>query len=366
MIPMIRSEFNLDYTQSGLVLSAFSLAYGIGQLPAGWLADRIGRRLMITVGILGVALCGLVVGLSHTYIMMMVFLAAMGLMGGGYHPSASPVVSETVAPENRASALGFHLIGGSASYFLAPLIAVAIAAALGWRSSYIILAIPAIIFGVLFYIAMGRMPRLTAAVQKTNRVDTNSQAADPPGRIRRLVAFIILTAFTGSMVMSSISFLPLFLVDHFGAAKEAGGIFMAVFSSAGIWSSTLGGFLADRFGQLKIVLIACFGLGLLLYFLNLAPFGVGTGALMLIMGAFSYFRMPVSEAFIIHNTSPKNRSTILGIYFFTSMEGSGVITPLLGYSIDNIGFTSTYTIAATAILAVATICYLFLRGNPEK
>jgi len=66
---MIRSDFALDYTQSGLVISAFSLAYGIGQLPAGWLADRIGRQVMITMGIIGVAAAGLLVGLSQTYIM---------------------------------------------------------------------------------------------------------------------------------------------------------------------------------------------------------------------------------------------------------------------------------------------------------
>ena len=45
LLPMIRDDFGLDYTQSGLVITAFSLAYGIGQLPAGWLADRIGTRV---------------------------------------------------------------------------------------------------------------------------------------------------------------------------------------------------------------------------------------------------------------------------------------------------------------------------------
>jgi len=44
--PMIRSDFSLDYTFAGLVISAFNLAYGIGQLPGGWLADRFGPRIM--------------------------------------------------------------------------------------------------------------------------------------------------------------------------------------------------------------------------------------------------------------------------------------------------------------------------------
>ncbi|MDA8126009.1 MAG: MFS transporter, partial [Deltaproteobacteria bacterium] len=47
LIPFIRSAFDLDYTQSGLVISAFTLACGIGQLPAGWLADRIEPRKLL-------------------------------------------------------------------------------------------------------------------------------------------------------------------------------------------------------------------------------------------------------------------------------------------------------------------------------
>ena len=53
LLPMIRSNFALGYTQSGFVISAFSMAYGVSQVLAGWLADYIGRRIMITVGILG-------------------------------------------------------------------------------------------------------------------------------------------------------------------------------------------------------------------------------------------------------------------------------------------------------------------------
>ncbi len=98
LLPMIRSDFALDYTQSGWVVSAFNLAYGIGQLPGGWLTDRIGPRLMITIGICGVALAGFLVGLSHIFMLMIFFLALMGLLGGGYHPAAPPMIFALVPP----------------------------------------------------------------------------------------------------------------------------------------------------------------------------------------------------------------------------------------------------------------------------
>lgn len=363
MLPLIRSEFGLDYTQSGLVVSAFTVTYGISQLLSGWLADHIGRRISITVATLGVAVCGLLVGISHTYIMMMVLLGVMGLLGGGYHPSASPAISSIVEPENRSTALGIHLIGGSASYFLAPLMAIAIAAALGWRGSYIVLAIPAIIFGSIFYIAMRRLPILDKVRRKASSAD--SQVTEPPGRIRRLVAVIVLSSFSAGIMFSAISFIPLFLVDHFGVSKEVGGIFISIYYSTGLWASTLGGYLADRFGKIRIMLLACFALGFLSYFLNLAPFGVALGALVMIMGMFNYFRMPVVESYVIQNTSEKRRSTVMGIYFFTATEGAGVLSPLIGYLIDSLGFYYTYTIAAVSILIVTAVCFMVLRGSRD-
>ena len=92
MLPFIRKEFSLSYAQSAFVTSAFALSNGTGQLPAGFLADRIGPRILITVGILGVALAGVLVGLSQTYILLLVFLVPMGLLGGGYHPAATPLI----------------------------------------------------------------------------------------------------------------------------------------------------------------------------------------------------------------------------------------------------------------------------------
>jgi MFS family permease len=363
LLPMIRSEFGLDYTQAGLIISAFSVTYGISQLPAGWLADRIGRRIMIAIGIVGVGICGLAVGLSHTYIMMIVFLGLMGLMGGGYHPAATPAVSSTVAPENRGSALGFHLIGGNASYFLVPLAAVAIAAAWGWRGSFITMAIPTIIFGAIFYRVMRRVPSTFNTREKTSTSD--SQTLEIPGRTRRLIVFILLSSFSQAVLVSVISFIPLFLVDKFGVSAEAGGAFIAIYYSAGLWASTLGGYLSDRFGRMRMVFIACFAIGILTYFFNLAPFGLGMGALLLLTGMFNSMRMPVSESYIINNTSEKRRSTILGFYFFGNQQGAGIFTPLLGYTIDKLGFYYCYAFSAASVFIVTLVCFILLRGSRD-
>jgi MFS family permease len=361
LLPMIRSEFALDYTQAGWVVSAFGLSYGIGHLPAGWLADRIGRRIFLTLGLCGVAVAGLVVGLSQTYIMMLIFLALMGLLGGGYHPSAPPMISEAVEPEDRGTALGVHFVGGSASYFLAPLIAAAIAVAWGWRGPFITLAVPTVILGIIFYILLGRLPK--RSLPETTVTSSSRQETPDSSRIYHLVWLIILSTFASAVAFSTTAFIPLYLVDHFGVAEDTAARFVAIVYSAGVWASPLGGYLSDRFGTVPVIIGSCFAAAPLVYLLNLVPFGVAIGAVLLIFGMTTYFRMPSSEAYIVSHTSERNRSTVLGIYFFCAIEGGGVLTPLMGALIDRLGFHTSFSIAAAAIFVVSIICSIGLRSR---
>ena len=363
LLPLIRSDFGLDYTQSGLVVSAFTLAYGAGQLPAGWLADRIGPRIVITIGVCGVAVSGLLIGFSQTYIMLIAFLILMGLLGGGYHPASPPLVSASVEPKNRGRALGLHVIGGSASFFLAPLIAAAIAAAWSWRGSFIGLAVPAIIFGIILYVLLGRWKPTKKAEHKTFSIPI--ETPHTPCRLRRLITFITLTTFAQAMILSVVAFVPLFLVDHFGIAKETAAVSISVIHSGGLWAGPLGGYLSDRWGRVPVVLAVCFIAGPAIYLLNLAPYGLGIGALLATIGIIMYARMPVSEAFIVDHTSVQHRSTILGIYYFSSWGSGGILTPVMGYLIDRLGFYSSFTIISVSVVVVTLVCSIWLWGSRD-
>ncbi len=358
LLPFIRTGFALNYTQAGLVISVFGLSYGIGQLPAGWLADRIGPRIMITIGICGVALVGFLAGLSQTYVMLIALLALMGLVGGSYHPSATPMISASVEPKNRGRALGFHLIGGGGSYFLVPLIAAAVAANWGWRGSFIGLAIPTMIFGIIFYVLLGRRVKMSKAQQTiTNHHD---ETPSPPGYLRRLVPFMLLTTFTQAVTFSTVAFIPLFLVDHFGVGEGTAAAFLSIIYSAGLWVSPLGGYLSDRLGRVPILLATSLITGPAIYLLNLASYSLGISALLLIIGIVMYIRMPTSEAYIISHAPERHRSLIYGIYYAAGMEGGAVLTPVMGFFIDRFGFYSGFTIAGIAVVAMALICSVFL------
>jgi MFS family permease len=364
LMPFIRDDFTISYAQAGWVVSAFSLAYGLSQLPAGWLADRIGPRILILVGTSGVAACGLFTGLSPTYMIVIIALMLMGILGGSYHPAASPLVSASVEEKNRGRALGLHQIGGTGSYFLTPLIAVGTAAIFGgWRGSFISMSILTILIGIVLYILLGRRGYGGSSRKSTPGSDTADSFTPVPKR--KLVAFIALGVILQVSVFSTMSFITLFAVDSLKTSEEAAAALLTIMHFGGLWAGPVGGYLSDRIGKVPVMLFVCIAAGPFIYLLSLVSAGWSISLVLLVIGALMYIGMPVTEAYVISHTSERNRSTILGFYYFASRGGPGLITPALGYLIDKFSFDTGFTIMGAAALAILFCCSTLLWGSRD-
>jgi MFS family permease len=354
LLPYIRDAFALDYTRTGFIISAFGVVYGVCQLPAGWLADRFGSRILLTIGVVGVGAAGLLVGMSPNYIVLLAGLVLMGILGGGYHPASTTMISAVIEPKTRGRALGFHLVGGSFSYFLAPLIAAGIAVVWGWRAPFIAMAIPSIGIGIILHIALGKRIKN----QKTVARDTSAltEAPPAPGYMRRLITVIVLSSLTMAVAMSIVSFLPLFLVDTFGTSRETAAASLSLVFAMAFWAGPLAGYLSDRLGHLVIIISTCVITSIVIYLLSVVSYGFGTVVVLVLIGTVTAFSTIVAQAYIVDQTPARNRSTALGFYFFGSMEGTGILTPVLGYLIDHFGFHTSFTISSAAILATLIVC----------
>ncbi|MFW6151303.1 MAG: MFS transporter, partial [Chloroflexota bacterium] len=367
LLPFIRDDFGLDYTRAGLVVSALMIPYGLSQPPAGWLADRFGARRLLLVGISGVALTGVMVGLSVGYTMLLVSLAVMGVIGGGYHPAAPSAISQVTEPSRTGSALGVHMMGGSASYFLAPLAAGALAAAWGWRMPFVALAVPALIFGVAFFALLGRR-----GATPSTRPAQVSQSPDAPQEPvaeagvdwPRMVTFLVLTNTATAAVLSVLAFIPLYLVDVYGYADHRAAMAVALFYSTGLWAAVLGGSLSDRIGRVYVVVGFALLAGLILIILDFVGSAWMVLGLLLLLGVGHYCRAPASESYVLRHTPAGKRSSVLGLYYFGSMESSGLLAPAVGSLLDRFGFGATFTSIGAAMLLITVICTaLLLRGS---
>ena len=361
LLPLIQKEFNLSYTKSAFVQSSFSWTYGVAQIPAGFLADRVGTRVLLLIGICGVAAVGILVGLSHTYIMMLVFLVLMGIVGGGYHPAAAPMVSAAAPLENRGRALGFHEMGASTSFLVTPLIAAAIASAWDWRGAFISLAIPTFFVG-LFLFRSTRRTKAAAGAEKEIVQDNYGETLSRHQKFR-LVVFLLLSVLTGGIVSSVFAFITLYAVDELGASTVAAASFLSLQSFAGLLISPVAGYLSDRFGRVPIIIATSLLGAFVVYMLNWAPYYWGIAAVMVLLGIATYSRMPVSEAFIISHTTMRNRSLIYGIYYSSMTEAGAIFAPIMGYLIDNYGFNNCFNWATVAIVAITLVCGFLLRGS---
>jgi MFS family permease len=359
MLPYIQQNFNLNYTQSAAVTSAFSLASGASQVPSGWLSDRLGPAFLITMGILGVALGGLFVAFSHTYVVLIIALVFMGLMAGGYHPASTPLISMMVPKGLRGRALGLHLIGGNSSFFLAPIIAGGIAASWGWRGAYLTLAIPTAILGIFFYVWLNRHYG-KASMEKIKTRQT-SEEPPQPGYKRRLWAFLIMMVLGGGAAATVNSFLTLFMVNELGTTKEVAAMALAIIYSSGLWAGPVGGWISDRIGSTKVIIVTGLLSGLIIFALKSVTHpGLALWAVLWFMGLIQAVRFPVTEVFIMSQTTPKYRSTIYGVYYSTMQYTGAIFAPIMGGFIDRFGFHTMYNFAAYAVTGVAVVTSLFI------
>ena len=364
LLPLIRTSFSLSYTQSGVLLSAFTIAYGIGHLPAGWLSDRISPVLMIFVGIAGVAIAGVMFGLVPTFSMLVAANALIGLTGSGYHPAASYLISRVAKQEQRGSALGVHAIGGSASYFLTPLLAGAVAAAVGWRGTYISLSAPTLVLGVVLVLLLQR-----AAVKRgISKAEVRSGQEQKRGSRFWiwLFSFLILSTLSGALVGSTIGFVPLLLVDSFGIREETAAGLQAIIFSGGFWVAPLTGYLSDRVGKLPLLFAACAIVMPAIFFLPRISMGAGLYILLILIGVFVFARIPVSESFLFAHAPARQRATLLGVYFLGSSAGGGVFTPLIGWLSDHYDFRYSFAVIALILVVLTVICGVILIGLRQE
>lgn len=378
LLPFIRDSFSLDYTRAGILVSAFNLAYGLSQLPGGWLGDRAGYCKLVVLGISGVALSGLLVGFSSTFIMMAVLLVLMGVFGGGYHPSASSLVSASVEEKFRGRALGIHQLGGTASFFLAPLVSVGIANIFGWRGSFLILSVPIFTFGIILFLLLRSWGYNKAGARHISpgKSKTDNRPSRPyrltglhrfPGLLR-LFPVIILNSAVQMFLFSTLSFIPFYVVDTYGGSKQAAAALLSLAHFAGFWAGPSGGYLSDRMGKIPIMIIIGVIAGPLILLLNHISMGWSIYLMLFLIGMAAYMSMPVTEAYLIGHAPEQNRSTLLGVYYFVARTGMGLTAPAIGYTIDRWGFRPAFTLFGSTLIFIVIACAaaIFIKRSPER
>ena len=129
----IISEFNLTNEQFGWVLSAFSLAYAIFEIPTGIMGDRIGQKLVLIRIVLWWSLFTALTGITTGLVTLIIVRFLFGMGEAGALPTMSGVISRWLPANELSRGLSASLIGQTAGAAVAPLIVVPLARSFEWR-----------------------------------------------------------------------------------------------------------------------------------------------------------------------------------------------------------------------------------------
>lgn len=155
----LQTELHLTRESTGDILATFFFAYALGQLPAGYLADRFGPRKMLVTYILLWSLATAVTGLSLTLFAMLAIRAACGLAEAGAYPAIGLLISRWFPYSHRARANSVVAFGGRIGNAIALwLTALAIASFGSWRPVLLVYGIAGLGLAALTHIVFRDQP----------------------------------------------------------------------------------------------------------------------------------------------------------------------------------------------------------------
>jgi MFS family permease len=217
-------EFGASLGQAGLILAVFGAATIPSRLLGGQLADRLGRRRTIVLGLTGCAIAQLWIALSHTLWSAVFATILLGLAFEIYEPPSQAMIADVTEPADRPAAYGLYSAALAAAGVLAGLLAAAISH-VDLRWLFVADAITCLSCAALVALALPADARLGGEASEPQLVEAASTVS--VWRDRRLLLLLAGGTIFATIYMQIIIGLPLTLVEQ-GLPKSGIGIILAI------------------------------------------------------------------------------------------------------------------------------------------
>ncbi len=147
LFPWLKADFNVSYTELGLLLTVFFVVSSVVQTASGFVVDRFGPRPVLLGGLALLGLAALGYANSHSYAMLTASAVLAGIGNGVFHPVDYTLLNRKVHKSRLGHAYSAHGITGTLGWALAPALMVPVALVAGWRTA--MLCASAVAFTVL-------------------------------------------------------------------------------------------------------------------------------------------------------------------------------------------------------------------------
>ncbi len=359
VLATLMREFGMSKATAGL-LNAFTLiGSAVGSLGFGLLADRVGRRRMLSQSILTYSIFTFACGFSTTITMLAVFRFFLGLGMGGEWNSGATLVAETWPTAWRGRALGIVQSSWAIGYALAAIVANLVLSRASWRWVFFVGVLPAMV--TLWIQRDVPEPALWSRQAHAPAVSKTEMSALWRAALPRLIALLGMNTFGMFAWWGLFTWIPAYL--SLPAAKggrdftELGFTsFLVVLNLCGMFPGyLLFGVLADKFGRKRTIIAY-----LVLAALSVPAFAVARRPSLILLtasvaaffgtGFFTGSGILGSELF-----PTRIRATALGVSY-NAARGLSAFAPFaIGEIGDRHGLSWGFSACAVAF-ALAAIC----------
>jgi len=354
ILPAIADNLGQEVTRAGLLITAYMLPFGLFQLVFGPLADRYGKRRVLSGTMLfftaATALCAVAFGFTD----LTVYRALTGVFAASVMPVSMALIGDMVPLPERQAAIGTFMaisflgqglsmaIGGTTAYFLS------------WRGVFGIYSVLAAVSTTLLFVAGRHYP--------TSRNPGSSFFA-PYGRLLKNPASLrvyLVVLLEGILIIGSFSYLGGYISKTYQYSYFYIGLIMTAFGIAAMIGGRMSGKLGRSLPQKNLVvsgLTIAFAANVVLYFLGhrlefliLAVTLLGFG----LMLAHSTLLTIVTEF------AAQARGAAMSLAAFCWMGGGGVGTAIGGRVIDVTGFNLFYLYYGLGLIVLAALAVVMV------
>src|SRR5215472_9425342 len=323
LLPLIGNELGLSFSQIGSILTCQFAAGALSNLPGGMLVDAIGRKgLLMAVALSWVGVPYLSMGFSHSYWMLLVCAALVGIGNNLWHPTAIPLLAQN-HPERRGLVVSIHGMGGNLGDAVAPLAVGAMLEVISWRDVVIINVIPGIAAAVLLLVLLGRGAGagMTDGARPGRSGAERRKVLDALAGVgllfanRTVMMLSLGSAVRAMTAMTLLAFLPLFLENELGYSPAWAGGLMFALQAAGFAAAPVSGHLSDRMGRRNIIMTSMAMSCVVLLFMAFAGRSPVFALLVAFLGFFLFAIRAVLQAWLLDATPKQLGGISIGILF---------------------------------------------------
>ena len=369
LYPILKENYALSFAQVGFITLAFQFTASMLQPVVGMYTDKRPMPYSLVVG-MGFTLVGLLsLSMAHSYPVILLSAAMIGMGSSVFHPEASRM-ARLAAGGRYGLAQSLFQIGGNMGSACGPLLAAFVVVSQGQPSLAWFSGAALVAMMILFQMGNWYRARLAKGASAGAGAKKAKKIAAPHGLSKGRVAFAVLILvvllFSKNVYQASLgSYYTFYLMDKFGLSIQTAQYFLCAFMFGIVVGTLLGGLVGDRVGRIPVIWFSILGalpFALLLPHANLFWTGVlAVGVAIIVASAFAAILVYAQELL------PGRVGLVAGIFYGFSFGLGGLGAAGLGKIADWTSITTVYQVTPFLLcLGLLTALLPRLPGEPKN